>query len=147
MRYVTKMKSIYAFVTKTEGFSYIETLFSLSIISMIAFIMPGVFSVFSQMEMVDANMDGDIFVMDIIAVSKSAEEVMTNGRDTITFVTGRGHEEYRYRNSRIIKSINGEGFITMMFDVVEWQISEMEEGINVKLKTNGEFDEALIIKK
>jgi competence protein ComGF len=147
VRYVTKIKRIYAFVTKTEGFSYIETLFSLSIISMIAFIMPGIFSVFSQMEMVDANMDGDIFVMDIIAASGSSEEVMTNGRDTIIFKTDRGNEEYRYRNSRIIKSVNGEGFITMMFDVVVWQISENEEQINVKVKTNGEFDETLTIKK
>lgn len=114
---------------------------------MIAFIMPGIFSVFSQMEMVDANMDGDIFVMDIIAASGSSEEVMTNGRDTIIFKTDRGNEEYRYRNSRIIKSVNGEGFITMMFDVVVWQISENEEQINVKVKTNGEFDETLTIKK
>ncbi|CAM4143926.1 Competence protein ComGF [Lacicoccus alkaliphilus] len=133
--------------TKIEGFSYIETLLSLSIISMIAFIMPGAFSVFSQMELVDANMEGDIFVMDIIAVSGTAEEVITNGRDTITFETARGHEEYRYRNSRVIKSINGEGFITMMFDVVEWKINDKEEVVSLKVKTNGEFDETLIIKK
>ncbi len=130
-----------------DGFSFIETLFSLSVISMIAFILPGVFSTFSQLEMVDANLDGDIFVMDILEVSGSAEAVVINGRDAITFETEKGIEEYRYRDSRIIKSINGEGFITMMFDVVEWKIADDEDLISLMVKTNGEFNENLIIKK
>lgn len=144
---MTKRKRTYASVIKNDGFSYIETLFSLSILSMIAFILPGVFSVFSQLEMVDANTDGDIFVMDIITVSKSSKEVTVIGKDTIAFVTDRGREEYRYRDSRIIKSINGEGFITMMFEVVAWQITDEGDSMNIKIKTNGEFDETLIIKK
>lgn len=114
---------------------------------MIAFIMPGVFSVYSQLEMVEANMDGDIFVMDIITVSKSAKEISIIGKDIIAFETDRGREEYRYLNSRIIKSINGEGFITLMFDVVGWQVTEEGDSMNIKIKTSGEFDETIIIKK
>lgn len=138
---------IYASATRNEGFSYIEVLFSLSIMSMIAFILPGVFGVFSQLKMVDANLDGDILVMDIIEVSEAAEEVVTNGRDMIAFETERGLEEYRYRDSRIIKSIDGKGFITMLFDVVEWKISNEEEAVSIRIKTNGEFDETIIIRK
>lgn len=142
-----KRKRVYASAIKNNGFSYIETLFSLSIISMIAFILPGVFNVFSQLDMVDANIDGDIFIMDITSVSKTAEEVTIIGKDTIAFETDRGREEYRHRNARIIKSINGEGFITMMFDVAGWQIIDEGDWVNIKIKTNGEFDETLIIKK
>lgn len=142
-----KRKKIYVLDFNNDGFSFIETLFSLSVISMIAFILPGVFSTFSQLEMVDANLDGDIFVMDILEVSGSAEAVVINGRDAITFETEKGIEEYRYRDSRIIKSINGEGFITMMFDVVEWKIADDEDLISLMVKTNGEFNENLIIKK
>lgn len=140
-------KKNYASVIRNEGFSYIEVLFSLSIISMIAFILPGVFGVFSQLKMVDVNLDGDILVMDIIEASGDAEEIVTNGRDTIAFETERGLEEYRYRDSRIIKSIDGKGFITMLFDVVEWKISNDEGAVSLKIKTNGEFDETIIIRK
>ncbi|SOC38704.1 hypothetical protein [Salinicoccus kekensis] len=140
-------KKNYASVIRNEGFSYIEVLFSLSIISMIAFILPGVFGVFSQLKMVDVNLDGDILVMDIIEASRDAEEIVTNGRDTIAFETERGLEEYRYRDSRIIKSIDGKGFITMLFDVVEWKISNDEGAVSLKIKTNGEFDETIIIRK
>lgn len=147
MRYVTKRKKSYASVIRTEGFSYMETLFSLSVISMIAFILPGVFGVFSELEMVDANLDGDIFIMDLIEVSEEAEEVTTNGRDSITFKTPGGLKEYRYRDSRIIKSIDGKGFITMMFDVAEWRISDEKEAVNIKIRTDGEFDETIIIRK
>lgn len=147
MRYVVNRKKNYASVIRNEGFSYIEVLFSLSIISMIAFILPGVFGVFSQLKMVDVNLDGDILVMDIIEASGDAEEIVTNGRDTIAFETERGLEEYRYRDSRIIKSIDGKGFITMLFDVVEWKISNDEGAVSLKIKTNGEFDETIIIRK
>lgn len=147
MRYVVNRKKNYASVIRNEGFSYIEVLFSLSIISMIAFILPGVFGVFSQLKMVDVNLDGDILVMDIIEASRDAEEIVTNGRDTIAFETERGLEEYRYRDSRIIKSIDGKGFITMLFDVVEWKISNDEGAVSLKIKTNGEFDETIIIRK
>lgn len=114
---------------------------------MIAFILPGVFGVFSELEMVDANLDGDIFIMDFIEVSEEAEEVTTNGRDSITFKTPGGLKEYRYRDSRIIKSIDGKGFITMMFDVVEWRISDEKEAVNIKIRTDGEFDETIVIRK
>lgn len=142
-----KTKQIYASLSKNSAFTYLETLVSLSVISLIAFILPTIFGAFSQFGLIDADLDGDIFIMDIIETSSSADEVRKNGRNTVTFQTERGKIEYQLNNTRVIKSINDQGFIPMMFDVTEWIITESENFIEITIKTNGEFNEEIIIKK
>lgn len=147
MRFVTKMKKVYVSVLKNNGFTYLETLFSLSVISLIAFILPATFGVFSQFGMIDTDLEGDIFLMDIVETSRSADEVEIDNKKTITFETERGKIEYQLNNSRIVKSINDEGFITMLFDVTTWDFTEEKKFIKIKIKTDGEFDEEILIKK
>src|SRR5699024_11294780 len=86
-------------------------------------------------------------LMDIIETSDSSEKVEKSDHDSIVFETARGKMEYQLNNTRIIKSINNEGFITMLFDVTTWNISDEKQVIKIKIKTNGEFDEEIIIKK
>lgn len=147
MRYVTRLEKICASASKNDGFTYLETLFSLSVISLIAFILPATFSVFSQFGMIDTDLDGDIFIMDIIETSASSDEVKKKGKNTLIFSTERGKIEYQLNNARIIKSIDDQGFITMLFDVSTWEITEDERVIKIKIKTNGEFYEEITIKK
>lgn len=134
-------------LSKNNGFTYLETLFSLSVISLIAFILPAIFGVFSQFGLIETDLEGDIFVMDIIETSASADEVEKSGRNTVKFQTEHEIIEYQLNNTRIIKSINNKGFITMMFDVKTWDITEDESFIKITIKTNGEFNEELILKK
>ena len=141
------MKKVYVSVLKNNGFTYLETLFSLSVISLIAFILPATFGVFSQFGMIDTDLEGDIFFMDIVETSRSADEVEIDNKETITFETERGKIEYQLNNSRIVKSINNEGFITMLFDVTTWDFTEEKKFIKIKIKTDGEFDEEILIKK
>lgn len=141
------MKKVYVSVLKNNGFTYLETLFSLSVISLIAFILPATFGVFSQFGMIDTDLEGDIFLMDIVETSRSADEVEIDNKETITFETERGKIEYQLNNSRIVKSINDEGFITMLFDVTTWDFTEEKKFIKIKIKTDGEFDEEILIKK
>lgn len=147
MRYVTRLEKICASASKNNGFTYLETLFSLSVISLIAFILPATFSVFSQFGMIDTDLDGDIFIMDIIETSASSDEVKKKGKNTLIFSTERGKIEYQLNNARIIKSIDDQGFITMLFDVSTWEITEDKRVIKIKIKTNGEFNEEITIKK
>lgn len=147
MRYVTRLEKICASASKNNGFTYLETLFSLSVISLIAFILPATFSVFSQFGMIDTELDGDIFIMDIIETSESSDEVKKKGKNSLIFLTERGKIEYQLNNARIIKSIDDQGFITMLFDVSTWEITEDERVIKIKIKTNGEFNEEITIKK
>ncbi|WP_156302641.1 ComGF family competence protein [Salinicoccus sp. YB14-2] len=141
------MKKVYVSVLKNNGFTYLETLFSLSVISLIAFILPATFGVFSQFGMIDTDLEGDIFLMDIVETSRSADEVEIDNKKTITFETERGKIEYQLNNSRIVKSINDEGFITMLFDVTTWDFTEEKKFMKIKIKTDGEFDEEILIKK
>lgn len=134
-------------LSKNNGFTYLETLFSLSVISLIAFILPAIFGVFSQFGLIETDLEGDIFVMDIIETSAFADEVEKSGRNTVKFQTEHEIIEYQLNNTRIIKSINNKGFITMMFDVTTWDITEDESFIKITIKTNGEFNEELILKK
>ena len=147
MRYVTRLKKICASASKNSGFTYLETLFSLSVITLIAFILPSTFSVFSQFGMIDTDLEGDIFIMDIIETSESSDEVKKKGVNSIIFETERGKIEYQLNNTRIIKSIDNQGFITMLFDVSTWDIREDKRLIKIKIKTNGEFDEEITITK
>lgn len=147
MRYVTRLEKICASASKNDGFTYLETLFSLSVISLIAFILPATFSVFSQFGMIDTELDGDIFIMDIIETSESSDEVKKKGKNSLIFLTERGKIEYQLNNARIIKSIDDQGFITMLFDVSTWEITEDKRVIKIKIKTNGEFYEEITIKK
>lgn len=134
-------------LSENSGFTYLETLFSLSVISLIVFILPAIFGVFSQFGLIETDLEGDIFVMDIIETSASADEVEKSGRNTVKFQTEHEIIEYQLNNTRIIKSINSKGFITMMFDVTTWDITEDESFIKITIKTNGEFNEELILKK
>lgn len=134
-------------LSKNNGFTYLETLFSLSVISLIAFVLPAIFGVFSQFGLIETDLEGDIFVMDIIETSAFADEVEKSGRNTVKFQTEHEIIEYQLNNTRIIKSINNKGFITMMFDVTTWDITEDESFIKITIKTNGEFNEELILKK
>lgn len=147
MRYVTRLEKICASASKNNGFTYLETLFSLSVISLIAFILPATFSVFSQFGMIDTDLDGDIFIMDLIETSESSDEVKKKGTESIIFETERGKIEYQLNNTRIIKSIDDQGFITMLFGVSIWDITEEKHVIKIKIKTNGEFDEEITVKK
>ncbi|WP_462420740.1 competence type IV pilus minor pilin ComGF [Salinicoccus sp. Marseille-QA3877] len=144
---MTRLEKICASASKNDGFTYLETLFSLSVISLIAFILPATFSVFSQFGMIDTELDGDIFIMDIIETSESSDEVKKKGKNSLIFLTERGKIEYQLNNARIIKSIDDQGFITMLFDVSTWEITEDERVIKIKIKTNGEFYEEITIKK
>lgn len=97
--------------------------------------------------MIDTELDGDIFIMDIIETSESSDEVKKKGKNSLIFLTERGKIEYQLNNARIIKSIDDQGFITMLFDVSTWEITEDKRVIKIKIKTNGEFNEEITIKK
>lgn len=144
---MTKLMEVFASALKNNGFTYLETLFSLSVISLIAFILPATFGVFSQFGMIDTDLEGDIFIMDIVETSRSSNEVEIDDKKSITFETEAGKIEYQLNNSRIIKSINKEGFITMLFGVTTWEITEEKKFIKIKIKTDGEFDEKILIKQ
>lgn len=128
-----------------DGFTYLEMLLSLMTAALIMAVMPNVMMLFQGLTLHEDHYDTDIFLMDIIEVSNTAKEVNTEGRSGINFKTDRGKISYSYSSGRIIKSIDNAGFVTLMFNIDSFVITETKETITLQLK--GAADETLIFKK
>lgn len=128
-----------------EGFTYLEMLLSLMTAALIMAVMPNVMMLFQELTLHEDHYDTDIFILDIIEVSNAAEEVDAKGMSEINFKTDRGIISYRYSSGRIIKSIDNAGFVTLMFNIDSFIITETKETITLQLK--GAADETLIFKK
>lgn len=128
----------------SDGFSYLELLISLMTASLIMAAMPHILIMFQALELHEDNYDTDIFIMDITESYHSATDI-TSDKSEITFDTGTRKITYRFQSERIIKSIDGQGFVTLVFDVDNLLVSET--GDYITLKIEGDIDETLTFKK
>ena len=128
-----------------DGFTYLEMLLSLMTAALIMAVMPNIMMMFQGLTLHEDHYDTDIFMLDIIEVSGAAEEVDASGTSEINFKTDRGKISYSYSSGRIIKSIDNAGFVTLMFNIDSFVITETKETITLQLK--GAADETLIFKK
>lgn len=128
-----------------EGFTYLEMLLSLMTAALIMAVMPNVMTLFQTLTLHEDHYDTDIFMLDIIETYNASDVVDAAGGSVINFKTDRGDVTYRYSNGRIIKSIDNAGFVTLMFNIESFVITETKEAITLQLK--GAADETLIFKK
>ena len=128
-----------------EGFTYLEMLLSLMTAALIMAVMPNVMTLFQALTLHEDHYDTDIFMLDIIETYNAADVVDAAGGSVINFKTDRGDVTYRYSSGRIIKSIDNAGFVTLMFNIESFVITETKEAITLQLK--GAADETLIFKK
>lgn len=129
----------------SSGFSYVELLLSLMTASMIMMVLPSILTLFQSLEMHDDNYDIDIFTMDIIETYSGSTDIDISSASVLNFTTERGTVSYRYNSGRIIKSIDGAGFVTLMFNVESYTLDEDANSITVELK--GETNETFNFKK
>lgn len=127
-----------------DGFTYMEMLLSLMTAALIMAVMPAVIALFQTLELQEDYYDTDIFTLDIMETYKASRKVEVAGT-AVHFTTDRGKITYRYSNGRIIKSIEDEGFVTLMFNIEEFITAETKEAVSLELK--GAADETFIFKK
>ena len=128
-----------------DGFTYLEMLLSLMTAALIMAVMPGILSVFQALEPIDDDYDLDIFTMDIMETYDASSDIKISNASVIQFKTDRGQVSYRYQNGRIIKSIDGGGFVTLMFNIDTFILNESNGLITLKLK--GDADETYTFNK
>ena len=128
-----------------DGFTYLEMLLSLMTAALIMAVMPGILSVFQELEPIDDDYDLDIFTMDIMETYDASSDIKISNASVIQFKTDRGQVSYRYQNGRIIKSIDGDGFVTLMFNIDTFILNESNGLITLKLK--GDPDETYTFNK
>ncbi len=94
------------------------------------------------------NYDFDMFVFDIVETYNNSQSVYTSQSGTmLNFVMDSGNVSYRMNNSRIIKSVDGMGFITLLYEVERFEISNSED-ITLRVKgDNGIIDETFTFRK
>lgn len=128
-----------------RGFTYVELLLSLMVVIFITMSLPQVMTFFQKIDLAEDNYDFDIFLIDIYDVYKNSESIEVEGANRLTFKRNQTEVTYHYTNGRLIKSINQEGFVTMMYHVDSVTITSSKQVVSLKIK--GLVDETLLFKK
>lgn len=108
---------------------------SLFLLSSILFLFPILIKFFHGLTLPEDSFDIDIFILDIyeeldvtdkydIKRQTSNELILKNASKTIN---------YRLSNKRLIKSINNQGFITLMYDVEIFSLIEDKNKVILKI--------------
>lgn len=134
-------------VLRNDGLTLIETLLSLFTVAFMLGFMPMIIKFFN-VEDAFYNYDFDMFVFDIVETYSVSQSVYTSQSGTmLNFVMDSGNVSYRMNNSRIIKSVDGAGFITLLYDVELFEIINNED-IKLRIKgDNGIIDETFTFRK
>ncbi|WP_411844327.1 competence type IV pilus minor pilin ComGF [Salinicoccus sp. HZC-1] len=134
---------------KNGGFTYIEALASLSIAALIMSAMPAALSYFKTLDGYTHDFEVDFFVLDITDVYKESDKILVPSTASfVSFENDKGRISYRKSNDRIIRSVDGRGFVTVMFGVEKFEIKDGKEEVELIIETeNGEFYETMVFKK
>lgn len=124
---------ILKFVRSDSGFTLIEAILSLFTLAFILSFLPMLIKFFHTDDVI-YDLDYDLFVIELMETYQDSEAVSTNnGQSMINFTTESKNVSYRLNNNRVIKSIDGAGFITMLFNVDAFIITESEHSIQLEI--------------
>lgn len=139
--------NIKRYVLNDDGLTLIETLISLFTVAFMLLFMPMIIKFFHVNDTV-YNYDFDMFVLDIADTYRGSESVYVSADGTmLNFVMSGGNVSYRMNTDRIIKSIDGMGFITLLYNVEHFDINRAED-ITLSIKgDNGLIDETFTFKQ
>lgn len=113
-----------------KGFTMIEALISLSFLLVILGILPLLFkSLHTFKDFISDHSDYEIimFRKDLFEESKDASIKINNNNKTITFIHDNKKVTYRLLNTRIYKTKNDKGHITLLNHVSNFEISSVNE--------------------
>lgn len=134
---------------ENRGFTYIEALAVLSVAAFIMSAMPATISYFESLDKYTHDFEADFFVLDITDVYQESEDTQVYATvSSISFENDKRTISYRKSGNRIIRSVDGSGFITVMFGVKTFNIQEDSEQVRLTIDTeNGDFNEIFTFKK
>jgi competence protein ComGF len=128
----------YVLKRNNDGFTYIEAIVSLAVMSLIVMMVPSIMSFFNGMTLPEDNFDGDFFIIDSAELNEKADKIsISKDQKNIIFESDKEIIKYRKHNDRIIKTVNDEGFVTMMFNVTTFDIKEQHSSYQITIKNYG----------
>lgn len=143
MKFVKRLQ-IYA-LKSSEGFTYIEMLLSLFVLSMILFITIPTIRLFGSIELNEQSFDIDVFIEDVFEVETNKKNIVIT-KNSLTFDNEHGTITYRLSNNRIVKSIDKKGFIPLMTNVLEFNVTEDKHQVYIMIEEGDETYEMYIKK-
>lgn len=129
----------------SEGFTYIEMLLSLFVLSMILFITIPTIRLFGSIELNEQSFDIDVFIEDIFEVETNKKDIVIT-KSSLIFDNEHGTITYRLSNNRIVKSIDKKGFIPLMTNVLEFNVTEDKHHVYIMIEEGDETYEMYIKK-
>lgn len=134
-------------VRNDSGITLIEAMLSLFTLAFILSFIPLIIKFFHTEDTVYA-FDFDLFVIDLMEAYKESDTVSTNDTySMVTFTTDSGNISYRLNTDRVIKSIDGTGFITMLYNVEHFFINETSTEIHMEIREGHGIDETFTFQK
>lgn len=130
---------------KNDGFTLLEVLISLFLISVIITLFPIILQFFLKVKVPADNFDIDIFILDIYSEINVTEEydVKKISDREIQIQKDKRKINYRYFDKRLIKSVNNDGFITLMYDVSIFEVEETKDAFRVNVGGKKTFEIAI----
>ncbi|WP_051682970.1 competence type IV pilus minor pilin ComGF [Salinicoccus luteus] len=121
-------------MSKAAGFTYIEALISLSIAAFVMSLMPSILMQFDMTQSPKTAFEMDFFIFDITETHEKSTGVhVDRTKGVISFKTEKGEVSYRKYGSRIVKSVEQSGFVTVMFEVEQFSLQESRSHIQLSV--------------
>ncbi|GAB3071739.1 hypothetical protein JCM19029_02160 [Salinicoccus sesuvii] len=122
-----------------SGFTYIEAIISLSVAAFIMSLTPSLLMQFETVHSQAMDFEIDFFMIDISDTYEKSTEVRVDTRtQSIVFKVGKGEIEYRKHGARIIKTVDQNGYVTVMFGAEEFSLKETDTLVHISILGKGD---------
>jgi competence protein ComGF len=91
-----------------------------------------------------ADIELEFFLRDMIKDYKETKKVTIVNNNNIKFQKGDTTYYYKFKNNKVIKEVNNSGNITMLYNVMTFNVTELNNDnflIDIKLQDKGEIIE------
>lgn len=88
-----------------------------------------------------ADIELEFFLRDMIKDYKETKKVTVINHNIIKFQRGDKAYYYKFKNNKIIKTVNNSGNITMLYNVMTFNVTELNNDnflLDIKLQDKGE---------
>lgn len=127
-----------------KGFTYVELLLSLMVVTLITFTLPSLLTTLNNIELHDDNYDFDVFILDIGKTYEDSDSIDVVNSKRVNFKSENRVVSYYFSSNRLIKSIDNSGFVTLMYNVRTFDVTTSNDRVIIKIE--GVQDEELEFK-
>ncbi|WP_324253718.1 competence type IV pilus minor pilin ComGF [Staphylococcus kloosii] len=137
----------YVINKKVKAFTMIEMMLAMLIMLILVQLIPFLLKtilIFNTNITSIADIELEFFLRDMIKDYKETKKVTIVNNNNIKFQKGDTIYYYKFKNNKVIKEVNNSGNITMLYNVMTFNVTELNNDnflIDIKLQDKGEIIE------